>query len=598
MNLQSLTVPLLLDISNFVKGIDSAVAKAGGLQNGMSKIGGGIVVGGLALIGAGIAGVTLVTKNAIKESTDWGIVLDDIGDILGTDTAQSAGLGLMTKRLGMDTKQLTNAMALMAKGLTNAKGELGPTGLAIQNLGINIYDTNGKLKDSVSLFQEVADVIGNMPDGLEKTSLMMDIFGKSGKEMGDLLGIAANGGVAQFIEEAKKLGLSFTPEQVQQVIDYGKAQQKLSATLLGLKTVLGMKLIPVFTKFNDVISNLLADPKIKAGINSFADALSSFAIRAIESIPKVIEMFQNIVAWFQNNQPVVIGILAAMGVAVGIWAYQMIQAAIATAAALWPVYLVLGIITAAVILFVKAWNSNFMGIQTTLTNLWAQMQPIFAQMVLWFQINIPIAIQYLANIWTTVLLPALTAIWNFISLYFLPLLQALGNFVLSVLNLAFQTLGLIFQQIIIPVFNVLWGVLTNLILPVLEAVASFVAGALVAAFKALVSIINAVTGAVNALAGALMKLRLPRFFTPGSPFPFTDALVGMNKELRRSANAILPEFSAQLNLGGRNPTLSSAPANNANNNMELIKAIKENNKETFDYEKFAIILRDTVLREI
>ena len=73
-------------------------------------------------------------------------------------------------------------------------GGLGKSGQALADLGIDYHDASGNIKSANVLFQEVSDKMGPMEDGLNKTQLMMDIFGKSGKEMGDLLGAAANGG--------------------------------------------------------------------------------------------------------------------------------------------------------------------------------------------------------------------------------------------------------------------------------------------------------------------------------------------------------------------------------------------------------------------
>lgn len=220
--LQKLVIPLLADVSKLIKGLEEAQEKTkkttesiedkfNNVSKTMLKVGGAMSLGVTGPIVAGF-------EKSLEATANWGEKLDSVNDALGTTSKEAAGLVLATERVGGSTEQLTGAFNIMTRGLLDATGQgLGPTGQALERLGINALDSNGKLRNSVELFQEVSDKLGPMEDGLSKSSLMMDIFGKSGVAMGDLLGASANGGLDSFNKQAEKLGLAFSDEQTQKL---------------------------------------------------------------------------------------------------------------------------------------------------------------------------------------------------------------------------------------------------------------------------------------------------------------------------------------------------------------------------------------------
>lgn len=563
MNLQSLVVPLLMDLSKYNANITEAQTKAKSLSGGLASIGGGAFAVASAGIAAGVGAITAVTIDSISKTSEWGKTLDDIGDILGTDSKQSAGLALMVQRVGGSSEQLTSALAIMAKGLTDAEGKAGTTGQVINGLGIDFRDANGNIKDSTILFGEIATKVSAMPDGLEKTQLEMQLFGKSGKEMGDILNEAANGGVSNYIDEAEKLGLALSDKQTQQTIDYQKSQEKLDATFLGLKTTLGTTLIPVLTKLNDKVSTLLADPKIKENISKFGTAIGDFALKVITNLPLIVTKLENMGNWFKNNQGIIIGILAALGIAILAFGVQSMIAGIMAMAPWLPVIGILMGIALVVGLVATAWKKNWGGIQE----------------------KVQAAGTVIKKIWESYIKPPLQALWNFLNTYIFPIFQAIGQFVGAVFSVYFKILGAIINTFVITPFKLAYTWMNDKVFPVIKNIATWVSTKLSPAFQGLSGFVQKVVDWFKKLASSLSALKLPKWLTPGSPFPFTISLMGLNKELEKSVNSVLPQFATQLNIGGSMPNLSTPTSNNiSNSNADIIKALN-NNK--IDYDRLA-----------
>ena len=73
------------------------------------------------------------------------------------------------------------------------------------DLGISIYDTNGKIKTSYDLLMELLDAYGELPPGIERTAAMTEIFGKTYKQLNPLIDTGTNY-LKEYIDEAYRVG--------------------------------------------------------------------------------------------------------------------------------------------------------------------------------------------------------------------------------------------------------------------------------------------------------------------------------------------------------------------------------------------------------
>jgi hypothetical protein len=377
-----LVIPVLMNMKDFIKGCDTAQKKSTGLNDNLAKIGGAAVAGGLGLAATGIGALTAGVVSSIGKTTEWAGTLDGIQDIIGGSAEEAAGLATMVERVGGSSDQVTGAMKKLSMGLVDASGELGPTGLALQQLGISAFDSNGKLKSSYDLFGEIANATAGMDDGLGKSQILMDVFGKSGAELGDILSAASNGGMKAFQTEAINMGLAMDPGPS---IEMEKSQAKLDQTMAGLQVTAGTALIPVMTELSGTLQETLADPEVKQGIKDLTKGAGGFLTLIVKNVPGAIKFLKQIPAFFNENKPIVAGVLAALGVAFGAFVYTTIipgaiaagGAFIAMMAPLLPAIAVMALVGGAVYLLYKAFDTNFLGLKDTVTGVWAVIEPIF-----------------------------------------------------------------------------------------------------------------------------------------------------------------------------------------------------------------------------
>lgn len=113
----------------------------------------------------------------------------------------------------------------------------------------------------------------------------------------------------------------------------------------------------------DELVEIFNRPDVQASIAAFADFAVTTIGGIVEGIPTFIAGVQEFFTFLQNNQGIVIGIFAALGVAAVAWGVVTAAAAWSAVAPLLPIIAVLVLIAAAAYLLYQAWTNNWGGIQ-------------------------------------------------------------------------------------------------------------------------------------------------------------------------------------------------------------------------------------------
>lgn len=93
------------------------------------------------------------------------------------------------------------------------------------------------------------------------------------------------------------------------------------------------------------------------------------------------------------------------------------------------------------------------------------------QLFPWLSVNIPIALQTLANFWTNTLQPAIVVVWNWMSTVLIPFLTGVLIPWLSVnIPIALQTLANFWTNTLQPAIAVVWGWISTVLIPFLQNV--------------------------------------------------------------------------------------------------------------------------------
>jgi hypothetical protein len=177
----------------------------------LKRVGSGLKTVSLAATAVGGA-FALMGRNSLKAVDD----LAKTSRTIGVTVEKMQSYSLIASRGGLDTKKFAKSMKIFSKTVRDAGRGLGLGNKAFNDLGINVRDNNGQLKNHESLLGEVADKFSSMKDGVNKTALAMDLFGGNGASMINILNSGSES-LKRQREEFNKLGITVSTFAAQQV---------------------------------------------------------------------------------------------------------------------------------------------------------------------------------------------------------------------------------------------------------------------------------------------------------------------------------------------------------------------------------------------
>lgn len=296
-----------------------------------------VAAAGLAVVGAGL---TIYAKKATDFTQDLVSQSKALGVTIGVSTEEASRLVAAVGRMGISAQDATQMFGIFSKQIvasttSNTANQLASQKLQIQidqtkasikattdeiakngdatgdlhlklmdlnntlltqqnaqkqsadsfqKLGISTVDASGKQKDFNTLLDEVADKFKAMPDGVDKTTIAMDLFGRSGKDMIKTLNLGSDG-IADLEKKADALGLTLNAKTVGAIANLVASQKDLKEQQDAMKISVGTLTAPILTAWNkgllDVMQTIMnVNPAMKtitANVLAFGGPVASGA---------------------------------------------------------------------------------------------------------------------------------------------------------------------------------------------------------------------------------------------------------------------------------------------------------------------------------
>lgn len=302
--------------------IDEAVKKStnklSAFERTTGKIGRSMTKAGNVMLGASAAvGGSIL---AVGKST-----ADYAGDMY--DMARGAGIGVEAfqklayagRMSGVETEKLSASLVKFDRMVAEATGGNKTYMQTFEDLGIKIKDSAGNLRQPNEIFEDVADIFHNTEDGIGKTALAVELFGKSGADLIPMLN-DGKAGLKAFYAEAERLGLALSNEMIAKGDAFSDQLENIGEQVKGVKLQLGAALIPALSAATEKISKVIdkitkwvqENPELAATIGNIAMttgkwiAILGTAAIAISSVAFIILQFRK--AFRAMSDAVTIGI--------------------------------------------------------------------------------------------------------------------------------------------------------------------------------------------------------------------------------------------------------------------------------------------------
>ena len=267
--------------------VGGAAQTAGGHFSKIAEIAGGL---GLA------QGVEALGQKVFQFGQDSINAFQDVGKEVkllqrytGDSAEEMSKLRFAAEETGVSAETLAAALGKMSKAAATTAGEK-----KFEAIGVSVKDMNGNMKSSSEIFTEVADKLGGMSNGVEKTNAIMQIFGRSGMQLAPLLNQGA-AGIEKFKEEAQKFGLVLSQDNLDAIQKNIMAHREFHAAVEGMQVQLGQFLYPALTAVAKAFSEIV--PIIAQALKPAFEALGAIlnpVVNLIENGTKLfIDLFQN-----------------------------------------------------------------------------------------------------------------------------------------------------------------------------------------------------------------------------------------------------------------------------------------------------------------
>ncbi len=199
--------------------------------------------------GGGAAGTMAMMA---KTTYEWAMAVNDIEDITGMAGESASKLLYVGQSVRLTSEQIAGALGKMSRSASTAEEEIkrmGAEGKASTDIysrfGIQILDNNGRMLAAEKIFRNILEVHRQLPNGIEKTNMEMAIFGRSGKDLNDILNISAQE-FDRLIANAERAGLVISSETSQAWEDLRNKTKELELSFKGMQVQIGNVLLPTF----------------------------------------------------------------------------------------------------------------------------------------------------------------------------------------------------------------------------------------------------------------------------------------------------------------------------------------------------------------
>lgn len=243
-----------------------------------SAIMGGAMATAATTAAAAVAALAAAYATGVSAAVAWGQAVNDIVDETGMADQEAARLMGTMNIVGISAEEAAGAIAKLSKNVTaaaKAQGAAAKAGVDSEDVftrfGIAIKGSDGQLLQHDEIVANIIGVHREMQDGLQKTAMEMEIFGKTGYKMNDLLNLSKEQ-IDDYRNRIDRLGLSIKDSAKyedfnRQLAEMKLAFQGIAITIVGDDIPALTQMIAKTTEFSAWIH------ENKAGLDDFKESL-------------------------------------------------------------------------------------------------------------------------------------------------------------------------------------------------------------------------------------------------------------------------------------------------------------------------------------
>ena len=232
------------------------------------------------------AAVTAAIGALTVKSGQWADDLNTMSKIYHISTEELQKYAAAAGLVDVDVETIAKSHTKLEKSMASAADGTGENAEAFEKLGVSVTDSNGELRESDEVWQDVISALGDVENETERDALAMQLMGKSAAELNPLI---EDGGETykNLSDTMAKYGLDFIDEET----------------------------LEEANEFNDALDTIKAIGLV--ALQQIGTQLAAYLAPAME---KVVDLVGRLAEWFSNLSPRTQAIIAGIAAVVAIMA--------------------------------------------------------------------------------------------------------------------------------------------------------------------------------------------------------------------------------------------------------------------------------------
>jgi hypothetical protein len=267
--------------------IKTAKSASSSFKEQFGKVAKSAVKIGSAVVGTGSAIVGSLTAMANK-SADTADQFDKASLRTGINVEELQRLKYAAGQSGIELGSLEKSAKKMNERLSEVATGNKKSSEMFEKLGVSVRDSNGNMRSSTDIYNDVLNKLADMGDTAETTALGTELFGKAFVDMKPLLAEGSDG-IKALKNNADKLGIVMSEKSVKAGVKFGDTMADIKSSIGGILNNINGALFPVIQEVLDlVIKNL---PTIQSLFTGLAPVLGGL-LKGL--LPPLIELAKKI----------------------------------------------------------------------------------------------------------------------------------------------------------------------------------------------------------------------------------------------------------------------------------------------------------------
>ena len=272
----------------------------------------------VAAVGAAMAAAAAAAAAAIAEAgkalvgftVDAAGYADDVltmSTVTGMSTEKLQELQYAADLVDVSVDTITGSMKKNLSSMTKAQGGSKDMTAAYQKLGVAVTDSDGKLRNSETVYWELINALGQVDDETERDALAMQVLGKSATDLNPLIEAGADK-MGELADEAHAAGYVMSEDTLEAFGNFDDQLQRLDKGTTAAKNALGTILLPMLSDLAGEGVDLLGE--FTNGILDANGDISKMDDVISKVLPKLLDKVMQYVPQVLN---VIVSILGAVG---------------------------------------------------------------------------------------------------------------------------------------------------------------------------------------------------------------------------------------------------------------------------------------------